>query len=224
MLNTSGMSTGSNKEKPVMGPGNQVVKINSISFDKTPYDQDAYNIILHIESEPITGDFEGFLKDTNNPNGPRYQGQVGRVRFSPYAYKDTTLANGNLISRDTEVMKAMIFLAETLNKRSELDLINANVIEEFMTSCNKLFSNSEYMNVCLGSREWENKDGYINNDLYLPKVSKDGVPIEKLDVEKSKLLKYDSNNINHLRRIVKTTSPSINQFEPAQTTGDDFDL
>ena len=52
----------------------------------------AYNITLHVESEPITGEFQGFLQDQNNPNGSRYAGQVGRVRFSPYAYKDTTLA------------------------------------------------------------------------------------------------------------------------------------
>ena len=42
------------------------------------------------------------------------QGQVGRVRFSPYPYKDATLNNGNEISRDTEVLKAMVFLSEQM--------------------------------------------------------------------------------------------------------------
>jgi len=224
MLSTSGMSAGSGKEKPVIEPGNQVVKINSVTFDQTPYDADAYNITLNIESKPIDGEFQGFLVDQNNPNGPRYQGQVGRVRFSPYAYKDTTLANGNEISRDTEVMKAMIFLSEALGKRAELDKISANTIEEFMTACNSLFSGSEYVNMCLGSREWENKDGYINNDLFLPKLSKAGVPIEALGTEPSRLLTYDSNNNNHLRKVVKKVSPTTNNFEPAKTTGDDFDL
>ncbi len=224
MLSTSGMSAGSGKEKPVIEPGNQVVKINSVTFDQTPYDADAYNITLNIESKPMDGEFQGFLVDQNNPNGPRYQGQVGRVRFSPYAYKDTTLANGNEISRDTEVMKAMIFLSEALGKRAELDKISANTIEEFMTACNSLFSGSEYVNMCLGSREWENKDGYINNDLFLPKLSKAGVPIEALGTEPSRLLTYDSNNNNHLRKVIKKVSPTTNNFEPAKTTGDDFDL
>ena len=121
MLSTKDMSAGSGSIKPVIGPGNQVVKINSISFDQTPYDADAYNIVLHVESEPIVGEFNGFLKDMNNPNGPRYEGQVGRVRFSPYPYKDTTLPSGREIEKDTEVLKAMVYLSEVLNKRAELE-------------------------------------------------------------------------------------------------------
>jgi hypothetical protein len=225
MLSTKDMSAASGKEKPVIGTGNHKVKINSISFDKTPYDANAYNIILHVETEPITGDFQGFLKDMNKPDGPRYEGQVGKVRYSPYPYKDTTLPSGKEISRDTEVMKAMIFLAEALDKRAGLDAIQANTIEEWMVKCDKLLSGPTYVNVCLGAREWENTEGYVNNDLYLPKISKEGVPVEALDVEKSKLLIFDSNNTNHLRKIDKKNSPTTSQFEPASTgSGDDFDL
>ena len=105
MLSTKDMSAGSGNVKPVIGVGNQKVKINSITFDVTPYDADAYNIVLHVESEPVQGEFNGFLKDMNNPNGARYEGQVGRVRFSPYPYKDATLPSGREINRDTEVLK-----------------------------------------------------------------------------------------------------------------------
>ena len=63
MLNTKDMSAGTGKAKPVIGTGNQKIKINSITFDQTPYDMDAYNITLHVESEPMGGDFNGFLKD-----------------------------------------------------------------------------------------------------------------------------------------------------------------
>ncbi len=225
MLSTKDMSAASGKEKPVIGTGNHKVKINSISFDKTPYDANAYNIILHVETEPITGEFQGFLKDMNKPDGPRYEGQVGRVRYSPYPYKDTTLPSGKEISRDTEVMKGMIFLAEALGKRTELDAIQANTIEDWMVKCDKILSGPTYVNVCLGAREWENTEGYVNNDLYLPKISKEGVPIEALNVEKSKLLIFDSNNPNHLRKIDKKNSPTTSNFEPASTaSGDDFDL
>jgi len=224
MLNTSGMSAGSGKEKPVMGPGNQVVKINSITFDVTPYAADAFNIILHVESEPMEGEFQGFLVDPNNPNGPRYEGQVGRVRFSQYAYKDTILPNGNEISRDTEVMKAMIFLSEQIGKRTELDAIQANTIEDFMVKCNVVLSGPTYMNVCLGTREWENKEGYVNNDLYLPKISRAGVPLEALDVENSRLIKYNVNDKNHYRPVVVKNVSATNSFEPAAAVGDDFDL
>ena len=76
MLSTSGMSAGSGKEKPVVGPGNHVVKINSITFDVTPYAADAFNIMLHVEGEPVTGEFQGFLLDVNNQSGPRYEGHM----------------------------------------------------------------------------------------------------------------------------------------------------
>ena len=93
-----------------------------------------------------------------------------------------------------------------------------------MVACNVLFSNSEFVNMCLGSREWENKDGYVNNDLYLPKLTKAGVPIEAVGVEPSRLVIYNSDDTNHLRRVIKKVSPTTNNFEPAKTTGDDFDL
>ena len=60
MLSTKDMSAGSGSIKPVIGVGNHKVKINSISFDQTPYDSEAYNVTLHVESEPVTGEFNGF--------------------------------------------------------------------------------------------------------------------------------------------------------------------
>jgi hypothetical protein len=226
MLSTSGMKAGNGKEKPVLEPGNQVVKINEITFTKTPYDAEAYNVMLHVEGEPMEGDFQGFLVDVNKPDGMRYAGQVGRVRATQYAFKDTTLPSGVEISRDTEVMKAMIFLAEQLGKRAELDAIQANTIEEFMIACNGVLSGPTYVNVCLGAREWENKEGYMNNDLFLPKRNKGEVPIESIDVEisASKLMTYDSNNKNHFKAGVKKVVAETNSFEPAKTSGDDFDL
>tara|TARA_R110000787_G_scaffold124466_2_gene235466 strand:+ start:211 stop:885 length:675 start_codon:yes stop_codon:yes gene_type:complete len=224
MLNTSGMSAGSGKEKPVIGPGNNVVKINSITFDVTPYAADAFNIMLHVESQPMDGEFQGFLVDANNPNGPRYQGQVGRIRFAPYPYKDAILPNGSEISRDTEVMKAMIFLSEQLDKRKELDAIQANTIEDFMSQCGAVLSGPTYLNMCFGTREWENKEGYVNNDLYLPKLSKAGVPIEALGVENSRLITYNPSDKTHYRALVKKDVLPTSGFEPASATGDDFEL
>ena len=224
MLSTKDMSAGSGKARPVIGVGNNKLKINNITFDQTPYDVDAYNITLHVEGKPEEGDFQGFLKDVNNPEGPRYAGQVGRIRFSPYPYKDTTLPSGIEIQRDSEVLKAMIYLSEVLNKRDDLDKIEAATIEDFMTQCNTLFSNSEFFNACIGGREWENKDGYVNLDLFLPRMSKDGIPLEALEKQNSRLLTFNEND--HLRRIQKKEN-TTNSFEPAKTTvnaGDDFDL
>jgi len=224
MLNTKDMSAGTGKAKPVIGTGNQKIKINSITFDQTPYDMDAYNITLHVESEPMGGDFNGFLKDVNNPSGPRFEGQVGRVRFSPYPFKDTTLPNGNEIIRDNEVLKAMIFLSETVNKREELDSIEASTIEEFISKASGICSNTGYINACLGAREWENREGYVNNDLFLPKRTRMGIPLEALDVEDSKLTVFDKTDSNHFRPFIKKEPAVVNSFEPSSTSGSDFEL
>lgn len=224
MLNTKDMSAGTGKAKPVIGTGNQKIKINSITFDQTPYDMDAYNITLHVESEPMGGDFNGFLKDVNNPSGPRFEGQVGRVRFSPYPFKDTTLPNGNEISRDNEVLKAMIFLSETVNKREELDAIEASTIEDFMSKASIICSNTGYINACLGAREWENREGYVNNDLFLPKRNRMGIPLEALDVEDSNLTVFDKTDSNHFRPFAKKEPTVVNSFEPSSTSGSDFEL
>lgn len=224
MLSTKDMSAGSGKIKPVVGPGNHTVKINEISYMVTPYDPESHNIILHVETSPVKGEFQGFLKDVNNQNGPRYEGQVGRVRFSPYAFKDTTLPNGKEISKVDEVMKSMIQLSETLGKREALDQIEASTIEDFMTQASSALSGEVYINVCLASREWVNKEGYINNDLYLPKPSSEGVAMESIDVENSNIIKFDSNNPNHLRKAQVDNKPA-DSFESAKTeSGSDFEF
>jgi hypothetical protein len=220
MLNTKNMKSGGGKVGPVISLGNQVFRINDLTFDVTPYDSNAYDIKLHVETEPIGGDFKGFLVDPSKQNGPRHKGQVGRIRFSPYAYRDTTLPSGIEINRDQEVLKAMIFLAETLEVRDQLDMIEAVDIFEFMKACRKIFSNSNtYLNACVGGSEWKRAgEDYVNYNLFLPKLSKDGVPLERLDVENSRLLKYNPDK--HI--IKKKEKPSTVVKETSLT--DDFDL
>jgi hypothetical protein len=180
-----------------------------------------------METKPMGGDFEGFFRDKDNEASGRYEGQIGRVRVSPFPFKDTTLPSGREISRDQEILKSMIFLGEVLNKRDDLDSIEAETMEDFISQCNTLFSNSDYFNVCLASREWENKEGYINNDLYLPKLSKDGIPMEALDTENSRLIEFNAGT--HVKPVIKKDAPSSNgqsNFEPkpASVSGSDFDL
>ena len=222
MLNTKDMSAGSGRTKPVLDPGNHVVKINSITLDQTPYDQDSYNINLHIETAPLGGEFEGFFRDYNDQSQGRYEGQIGRVRISPFPFKDTTLPSGREISRDQEILKNMITLAETLEMRDGLDSIEADTIESFMTECNSLFGGSKLINMCIGGREWENKEGYINNDLFLPRISKDGIAMEQLDKENSRLLKFD--RAVHVKALVKKESTADAPFKANSGSGNDFEL
>ena len=224
MLNTKDMSAGSGRTKPVLDPGNHVVKINSITLDQTPYDSESYNIHLHVETAPIGGDFEGFFRDYNDQSKGRYDGQIGRVRISPFPFKDTTLPSGREISRDQEILKHMITLAETLDMRDALDSINAETIEDFMRECDDLMGGSKLINMCIGGREWENKEGYVNNDLYLPRISKDGIAMEALDKENSRLLQFD--RAVHVKALVKKENSSADElpFKADSGSGSDFEL
>jgi hypothetical protein len=227
MLSTKDMSAGSGKVKPVIDAGNQELKINSIVLNTPPYDKNAYDLQINVESKPVTGEFEGFLLDMNNPNGPRYQGQVGRVSFQRYAFADTTLPSGREINRDAEIMKALIFMSEQQGKRAELDAIQAQTIEQFVESANTILSGDTYYNFCIAGREWENKEGYINLQLFLPKRSRNGVTIERLDVDNSNLIEFNrSEHIVPLKNKSANTASTTSSFEPVAGTvsGDDFDL
>jgi hypothetical protein len=227
MLSTKDMSAGSGKVKPVIDAGNQELKINSITLNAPPYDKEAYDLQINVESRPVTGEFEGFLHDANNPNGPRYEGQVGRVSFQRYAFANTTLPSGREINRDAEIMKSLIYMAEQIGKRSELDAIEAQTIEQFVTSASAILSGDTYYNFCIAGREWENKEGYINLQLFLPKRSRDGVLIERLDVDNSNIVTFDrAKHIVALKNKSTNTATTTSTFEPVAGTvsGDDFDL
>ena len=226
MLNTKDMSAGSGRIKPVLDPGNHVVRINSITLDQTPYDADSYNIHLHVETEPVGDTFEGFFRDYNNQSLGRYDGQIGRIRISPFPFKDTTLPSGREINKDQEILKHMITLGETLGMRDGLDSIEAETIEDFMTECGKLFTGdkgSKFLNMCIGGREWENKEGYINNDLFLPRISKDGIAMEAIEAENSRLLKFD--RAIHVKALVKKDKSNEEiPFTADSGSGSDFEL
>jgi len=221
MFSTKNVSA--NRVSPVIGPGNHKVKINSLSFDPTPYDPQAFNITLNVETEPVGGEFQGFLVDADNQNGPRYKGQVGRVRMSPYPYKDTTLPTGRKIVAADEMVKAIAFLADVTGKRDEVDMIEANSLEQFANACKQIFRNTEFINACIGGREWENNDGYVNVDLHLPRLSKAGLPLEAVGSTAGRLLTF--NYDEHVRKLVKKEAAATSGFEPTSgNSGDDFDL
>ena len=224
MLSTSGMSAGSGKVKPVIDSGNQELRINSLTLNAPPYDQTAYDLVLNVESKPMGADFEGFLVDVNNPSGPRYQGQVGRVKFQRYAFNNATLPSGREVKRDESLLKALINLAEVTGKRAEVDAIQANTIEDFVSKAGSLLCDGNFYNFCVGGREWENKEGYTNLDMYLPRFTAQAVPMEAIDVENSKLITFNSSeHIVPLKN--KTQSQSVNTFEPVTgPVGGDFDL
>jgi hypothetical protein len=70
-----------------IAPGNHVLKINSVELEDFRFIEGAKHLILHVETAPIEG-FEGFLLDKDDESKGRFEGQIGRVKASQYAYAD----------------------------------------------------------------------------------------------------------------------------------------
>jgi len=66
----------------------------------------------------------------------------------------------------------------------------------------------------------------VNNDLFLPRISKDGIAMEALDKEDtSRLLKFD--RAVHVKALVKKDTPSNGvetPFKADSGSGSDFEL
>ncbi len=220
MLNTKDMSAGSGRPKPVMSPGNHKVKINSITFDKTPYDSEAYNIMLHVETEPVTGDFEGFYRDINDQSKGRYEGQVGRVKASKWPYRDATTKSGIEISRDNEIMKVMKNLCENLKLTTWWKKVDQkyDTIEDFIEGFNNDAPyKDKYIHFCVCGKEYYNKSNYIAYDLHLPKYSKEGIGFSK---DSDKVLEFNADkHIDHAQKPAE-----VEEFGKSNDVPTEFEL
>ncbi len=173
MLNTKDMTVGSGKVRPLMGPGNRQVRINQISFDKTPYDSDAYNVNLHMETRPVGGDFEGFFRNKDNESEGRYEGQIGRVKASQYAFADGETKSGIKIERDRSLLiwlknfSAALGITDWFTEQDN----KHETIEDFVKAFNKTAPyQNKYLYTCLAGKEYENKSGYIAYDCWFAKA------------------------------------------------------
>jgi hypothetical protein len=215
-------------------PSNTMGRINNITLEDG-FEEGQLNVVLHLESPDLGENFEGFLVDKDNPNGGRYRGQIGRVKIAPFAFSNAVV-NGRTIDRDLSILQALKSLASALGKTQELDLIEAATIEQYVKKAAKVLSGNTFLNWCLAGKEYLNKEGYTNYELFLPKAvykvrkagEVEGVPYENIDVEidKSKLYKFDP--VAHIRK--KKAAAAVTGFStPAPTatgTGvqSDFDL
>lgn len=220
MITTKNIASGGGTSK-VIQPGQVECKINSITLDKVPYKEGAYNVSLNVETRPIGDDFEGFLIDKDNPDSGRYDGQIGRVRTSDWAYSDGETKTGIKISRDIEIVKALQTISKETNSTAWLDSQDNKheTIEEFVIAFNtdKPFKD-QFVKMCVAGKEYINKAGYINFDLYLAKTTRGQVNIENADKDSGKLITFDSE-----LHIKKAKTESVSSFS-AKADDDDFSV
>lgn len=199
-------------------PGVQQCKINSIVLEQG-YNLGSYKLVLNLESEDRGDDFEGFFLDGKSQTGPRYRGQVSKVRFHQYMYEDREY-NGMKFNRDQDILKALKSLSVALNKTAMLDSIEASTIEEFVEKASVVLSGNTFLNFCIGGKEYLDKNGYTKHDLFIPAYKAGEVGFEALGVATSKLAKF--NEDIHIIKMKK--ADTVQSFEPTQGIGDDFDL
>jgi hypothetical protein len=229
MISTKNIKSESGSSTPkTLSPGVQVVKVNSITLETVPYKQGAYNLNLNVEGPDMGADFEGFFIDKDDPTQGRYKGQVGRVRFSEFPYSDGETKSGIVIKRDEEVVKAVHNLCKAFGILNWLDDQDNkhDTIESLVAKLNsdKAFD-GKFLRMCIAGREYQNKQGYTNNDLYLPKWSRDGIAYESASVDEaiSKVVKFNPDV--HIKKSKTETVASFG--DNTATTPDvagDFEL
>jgi hypothetical protein len=172
MLSTKDIQLGSGKTPKTIKPGNVNAKILGIFLQPLKSDPNAVYLMLSLEGEDQGPEFEGFLYDKDQPNKGRAKGQVGKVRYSMYPYRDGVTKMGKPKNRDFEVMRALIEIANTLNKRQELDAIQARDIFEMVDAASKVFASEQYYYWCIAGSAYMKEGDIKDYTLSLPKYDK----------------------------------------------------
>jgi hypothetical protein len=147
--------------------------------------------------------------------------------MSQYAFADGVTKSGIEIKRDAEMLRALSNICSAFNCSEWLTAQDNkhDTIEELFEQFNsdKPFGENT-ARLCIAGKEYENKAGYMNYELFIPKASKGTVAMESTTVpnDKSRLMQF--NPTVHL--ILKKSEP-VQEFGPQDgqaSTGNDFDL
>lgn len=221
-LSTKNIPTGGEGVSKTLEPGVSLCKINNVSLDEFKFKEGGLNVILHLEGEDLGKSFEGFFIDKDRPELGRHKGKVGTVKATEWAFADGETKTKIPVNRDQEMLKWLKQFCTSLdclpwldsqdNKHATIQSLFAAFDKE------KPFANKFYR-FCIAGKEYTNRAGYTAYELFLPKYSKDGVPVESDDVSVSRLIKFNSSE-----HIKKRKIENVSGFGKAPETSDDFAL
>jgi hypothetical protein len=221
-LSTTDLGTGGSGMAKTIAPGNHTLKINSIELEDFRFIEGAKHLIMHVETEPIEG-FEGFWIDKDDESQGRYDGQIGRIKASQYAFADGETKSGIKIQRDRSVMIFLQNLCNTLgiNEWFRNQDGKHETIEDFVNAFSKTADyKGKFLEFCVAGKEYESKSGYTNYDMWLPKA--ENKKYAMAEVETDKVMTYDE--AKHLRKIevkdVKGFGDDDSLFNPGKTSSD----
>ena len=159
--------------------------------------------VLEVTLEgPDLADFEGWLVNRDEPNGPKFKGQTAKVTATSWTdqFNEPNPAKNEIISKLT-------IIAIELGLRTEIDAISASSIEEWVAEASKVLKGHNLYWFLKGEENEYN--GKTNVKLSLPKYKFASVDETKLDV-------FDKNNQYHFKAL---KTKSVDKFEPET---DDF--
>jgi len=223
-LSTEDLGTGGSGLPKTISPGNHVLKINGVELEDFKFIDNAYHLILHVETEPIEG-FEGFALDKDNPDKGHFAGQIGKVKASQYAFADGETKSGIKIQRDRSILIFLQNLCKTMgvNDWMQAQHNKHNTIEDFVEAFNATAPiKDKYLEFCVAGKEYVGKTGYTNYDLWLPKAENSKYAIA--EVEAGKVLIYNADK--HLKKLEVNNVQSFGEDDivPGKTTSSDFSL
>jgi hypothetical protein len=191
MLSTKDIQASSGKTPKTLKPGNTNAKILDISLQPLKSDPNAYYLMLHLEGEDQGPEFEGFLYSKDNPNLGRAKGQVGKVRYSMYPYRDGVTKGGKPKSRDIDILRSLVEIATLTNKRDEINNIESETIEEFVKTAAKIIASDKFYHFCIGGSAYIKDDGNKDFSLCLPKYDKNYKFFEPVGTTPSQVPTFD---------------------------------
>ena len=190
-------------------PGQYKLKINSIDLEHKKFegtngragDEGDY-LFLNVETEPVGGSFEGFFIDSKDESKGRFQGQIGKVKYSRSLYKGDT--------RDDLLSAAIMTICRAAGLEKELKVLLGGkevTVEAVIKSINarELFKD-KYLYMVVAGKEYYNKKNYINFELYLAYPKNNKLVIGSLK-EKAELLDFDETTM-----IVRAKKDTISNF------------
>jgi len=196
----------------VIQPSNVVARILDIKLEVPPYDSSAYNLILHLETEPLGDDFEGLPINKDMPELGNHAGQVARVQSQQYSYSDYTNKEGRLTTKEDMIFRWLwnfakeIGVADILKEKD----IQGSTIQEYVDNAKAfIVSKDRWINFCIAGSEYENKNGYIQHRLFLPKPEKglQAYELVRVGVEPKRLIKFDESQ--HIKKKKSETGSDL---------------
>jgi hypothetical protein len=227
MISTTNIKPAGSGVSKTLQPGEHTLSITSVTLSTVPYKVGGYVITLNGVGPDLGSDFEGFFINKDDQGAGRYAGQVGQIRMSQYAFADGITKSGIEIKRDAEMLRALSNICTAFNCAEWLTTQDNkhDTIEELFAQFNsdKPFAENT-ARICIAGKEYENKAGYMNYELFIPKVSKGTVAMESTTVSEDKSRLMEFNPAVHLILKKSETVQEISPQDGQTTTGNDFDL